>query len=541
MGPILVFGHKNPDTDSVCSAVAYAHLKNLTDAEHVYLAARLGPVPLEAAWAFARFGVETPGEIEHVHTRVRDVMTPDPVTIETHESMLGAGRLMQERGVRALPVVERGVIRGLINQSILAERYIAETDLTGFRELPVRVSELVEVLNGELLAGDPDAVLSGGVLIGAMEPATMRGFIREGDTIIVGDRVRTQPMALEAGVACMVVSGGKRPDDDVLARADEGGAAVVLTSHDTYAAAKLANLCHRVGDLMDTGVPLIGPDMLLAEAAEDLLASPHREAVVVGAQGEAVGIVTRTNLARGQRRQVILVDHNELSQSAAGVENAEILEIVDHHRVGDVQTSGPILFLNLPVGATATIVARRYAEAGVQMPEPMAGLLLAAILSDTVLLKSPTTTDQDREEAKRLAGLLGVDAVEMGLEMFHARSAGEMFSAERALNADLKDYRAGDALIAIGQVETVDAADFMGHAGELRATMEQLREIRGYDLVLLLVTDVVREGSELLAVGRTRLAERALEVSLENGSAWLPGVLSRKKQVASRLMDAVGS
>jgi len=223
------------------------------------------------------------------------------------------------------------------------------------------------------------------------------------------------------------------------------------------------------------------------------------------------------------------------------VEDAAVLEIVDHHRVGDVQTTGPILFLNLPVGATATIVAQRYDELDVAVPEPMAGLLLTAVLSDTVLLKSPTTTDADREVAARLSGILGVDALEFGMEMFRARASGEAFSAERAVMSDLKDYRVSDAAIAIGQVETVDAAEVMGHAAELRAAMESLLQARGYDVVLLMVTDVVREGSEVLAVGRVRLAERGLGVEFADGSAWLPGVLSRKKQVAARLMEAAGA
>lgn len=541
MGPVLVFGHRNPDNDSICSAVAYAHLKNRTDAESVFVPVRLGPVPPETAWVFDRFGVDIPDEIAHVRTRVRDVMTSDVISVSPGENMLVAGRLMREHGVRALPVVDEGVVRGLVNVTILAERYIEETDVADFTELPVSVGQLAHALGGTVLAGEPTAVLRGGVLIGAMEPETMRRYIKSGDTLIVGDRVRTQPMALEAGVACLIVTGGAAPEDGVREAAARTGAAVISSPHDTYATARLVNLSHSVGEIMDTNLLLVSPDMLLSEVAEDLVESPHREAIVVEEDGSLAGMITRTNLARGMRRRVVLLDHNELAQSAPGVEEAAVVEIVDHHRVGDIQTAAPVLFLNMPVGSTATIVAERYRELGIDVPDPMAGLLLSAVLSDTVLLKSPTTTETDREVAKRLAARLELDPVEFGMEMFRARSAYEVFSAERVVGADLKEYRIGDASIAIGQVETVDAAEVLVHRDAIVTAMRAMREARRYDLVLLMVTDVVREGSEIVAEGRTRIAERGLGISLASGSAWMAGVLSRKKQIAARLLEAVGA
>ncbi|MHB1341246.1 MAG: putative manganese-dependent inorganic diphosphatase [Coriobacteriia bacterium] len=540
MGPVLVFGHKNPDNDSICSAVAYAHLKNRTDVDSVYVPARLGPVPPETAWVFARFGAEVPEEISHVYTRVRDVMTEGAVTVSPDATMLEAGRLMREHHVRALPVVEDGTVRGLVNVSILAELYIEETDVRGFRAMPVSVGHIASALGGEVLVGDRSMLLSAGVLIGAMEPGTMATYIGDGDTLIVGDRRRTQPMALEAGVACLVVTGGFRPDPDVLTLAAERGAAIVATPHDTFAAARLVNLSHPVGGLMDTSMLLVEPDALLSEVVEDLVDSPHREAVVVDEDGTLLGMLTRTNLARGLRRRVILLDHNELAQSAPGVDEAYVIEIVDHHRVGDVQTSAPILFLNLPVGSTATIVAERYRELGIEPPEAMAGLLLAAVLTDTVLLKSPTTTQLDRDVVARLAPTAGVDPIEFGMEMFGARSRGRSVSAEEIVRTDLKEYRVGDAVIAIGQVETVDARAILERVGEIRAYMESLKEARAYDLVMLMITDVVREGSEIVAVGRTRLAERGLGIDLSLGTAWLDGVLSRKKQIAARMLEAAG-
>ncbi len=540
MGPVLVFGHRNPDNDSVCSAVAYAHLKNITDAENVYVSVRLGPAPRETQWVFARFGMELPEEIAHVHTRVQDVMTEDVVTVDASQTLLEAGRLMRQHDVLALPVTSDGIARGLVSVNTLAARYIDEIALEGFRANPVELGLLAHVLAGEIVLGEPSTRLEGDVLVGAMEPETMVGYIKPGDALIVGDRVRTQPMALEAGAACLIVTGGSRPADDVLELARSKSAGVLVTGYDTFSAARLVGLSYRVGDLMDTHVLFVEPDALLSEAAEDLLASYHRDAIVTDHEGRAVGILTRTNVARGLRRRVILVDHNEVAQSAPGIEEASVLEVVDHHRVGDIETSAPIPFLNLPVGSTATIVASRYEEFDVPVPHAVAGLLLSAVLTDTVLLKSPTTTDDDRSAAERLAAIVEVDALEFGMEVFRSRSAGEVFSAERVVTSDVKDYRVGDVVCAVAQFETVSLSEVMEHADELLAAMRALRERRGLDLVLLMVTDIVREGSELLAVGKVRPAERALGVSFAGGPVWMEGVLSRKKQVAARLAEAAG-
>lgn len=541
MGPVLVFGHRNPDNDSVCSAVAYAHLKNLTDPDRVYVPVRLGPAPVESAWVFERFGVELPEEIGHVRTRVRDVMTEGVVTITPERPMLEAGRLMREHGIRTLPVVDdTGTLVGIVSQRSLAERYLEEFEIAGFSEMPVKVGRLVRVLDGQLLSGDAEARVSGNVLIGAAEPDTIRERIRPGDVLIVGDRVRTQPIALEAGVAALVLAGGAQPTPEVVELARSRDAALITTPQDAYSSARLVGLAHAVGDLMATDVMRIGPETLLAEAAEDLLGSPHREAVVVDPDDRVIGIVTRTNVARGVRRSVVLVDHNESAQSALGIEETDVLEIVDHHRVGDIQTSGPIMFLNLPVGSTATIVALRYEQLGVAIPTSMAGVLLAALLTDTVILKSPTTTETDREVCRRLADLAGVDWRQFGMDVFRAREAGTQFSPETLLTTDVKEFHAGDVVMAIAQYEAVELTRVLENRTEVLAAMESLRAARGYDLVVLMATDIVREGSEVFAVGKTRLVERGLAVELVDGSVWMPGVLSRKKQMAAPLVVAAG-
>jgi manganese-dependent inorganic pyrophosphatase len=540
MGPILVFGHKNPDNDSIVSAVAYAHLKNLVDAENVYVPVRLGPVPAETAWVFERFGVELPEQVAHVRTQVADVMTPDPVTIDAEEPMLVAGRLMRERGVRGLPVVDSGGrALGLLSERVLAERYLHETEIVGFQQHPVSVELLVRVLDGELLAGDPAATIDGDVLVGASEPTTIASRVHAGDTLIVGDRLRTPPLALESGAACLISTGGSRPDHECVALARELSAALIVTPHRTYSAARLVALAHAVGDLMDTDVLAVRPDTLLSEVAEDLVASAHREAVVTDERGAVIGILTRTDIARGTRRRVVLVDHNEAAHSAPGIEEAAVIEIVDHHRVGDVQSAHPILFLNMPVGATATIVAKRFEDLGVAIPVPIAAILLSAVLTDTVLLKSPTATPDDHRIVSELSRIVGVEPLDFGMEVFRSRASGQTFSAETIVGTDAKEFRVGEMSVLVAQHETVDVAGVLEHEEEIRSVMEAQRTAHGYGAVVLMVTDIVREGSEILATGNVRPIERALGITLESGSAWMPGVLSRKKQIAARLVDAL--
>ncbi len=540
MGQVLVFGHTSPDNDSICSAVAYAHLKNLIDPASVYVPARLGSVPPETAWVLDHFGVEAPVEIAHVRTRVSDVMTTEVLSVGPDDTLATVGVLLSERGVRALPVLRDGRVLGLVTVQALAVRYLENVTASGFAGRPVRIRRLVDALEGRLLAGDPEAELSGGVLIGAMEPDTLAKVVSPGDTVIVGDRKRSQPLAVSAGAACVIVTGGAEPASEVLRLAGERGCAVIATRYDAFAAARLLELAHAVSEIMETDLLIVEPETLLSEASEDLFASPQREAPVVDADGRLVGLLTRTNVARATRRRVILVDHNEIAQSADGVEEASVIEIVDHHRIGDVQTAAPIAFLGMPVGATATIVATRFRDLGVDPPRPVAGLLLSAVLTDTVALKSPTTTDTDREVADWLGHVVKVDPAEFAMDVFRARSTGAAFSAEDVVTRDMKEYRIRDERIAIAQIETVDSGEVLEHREEIAAFMAELARLRGFDTVVLMVTDVVREGSELLVAGRRRQVEKAFGTSFEGGSAWFDGMLSRKKQVAPRLVESAG-
>ncbi|MBQ6454149.1 MAG: putative manganese-dependent inorganic diphosphatase [Coriobacteriales bacterium] len=301
--------------------------------------------------------------------------------------------------------------------------------------------------------------------------------------------------------------------------------------------AGLAAMQTSVDAIVDAGVDTCKPDDLLSEVSKFVLIPPYREAIVLDDDRHCLGIITRGDVARAGKREVILVDHNESSQSAPGIEEAVVREIVDHHRVGDIQTSGPIFFMNLPYGSTATIVAQRYEVCGVPIPKDMAAVMLSAIMTDTLLLRSPTTTPVDRDMASKLAAIVGMDALEFGARVFRSRGGDEHTKTADIIGRDAKEYRFGDHLVVVAQYETSDLQSILARSQEIMEAMEQKVEARNYDTLLLLVTDVVAEGSQFLCAGDKRIVERAFGIDLSQGSVWMPGILSRKKQVAQRLID----
>jgi manganese-dependent inorganic pyrophosphatase len=297
------------------------------------------------------------------------------------------------------------------------------------------------------------------------------------------------------------------------------------------------SLARSVGDYLDTGALTLDPDALLGETMSDILAAPLREAVVLNPDGRCVGIITRTDIARTPRRRVILVDHNEVAQAAAGITEATVLEVVDHHRIGDIQTTAPIQFINLPLGSTATIVTLQFQRHAVEIPPPIAAALLSAVMTDTVLLKSPTTTPTDRDVANFLGNIIGEQALQFGIELFGSREAAGAPTTKDIIGADAKEFEVGDRRVLIAQYETVALAPLLKRQSELLEQMEQTVRERGYDFMLLMITDVVAEGSQFLVAGNLRAVERAFNITLKDGSAWLAGILSRKKQVASRILE----
>ncbi len=453
--PIIVVGHRNPDNDSICSAVAYAHFKNALERKRTpeglepsrtYVPARLGPLPPESAWILKENGIAAPGVLSHVYARVEDVMTPDPISIGYDATIMEAGRLLRQFNIRALVVTnDDGTYRGLVTTRMIAERYISSTDML------------------------------------------------------------------------------------------ENGAASAMA----VAADLIESLEQRVDSITERDVLVLDREALLKEAIEDLMESELREAVVLDDAGFAIGIVTRTDVAARPRRKVILVDHNETTQAAHGIEEAEVVEIIDHHRIADVSTAVPIQFLNLPVGSTATIISMEYRRHDIPIPQGIAAVLLSAIMTDTVILKSPTATIYDREQVDHLASILEVDPTAFGLSVFKCRGGEDDMPVEELVGADSKEFQIGDSLILIAQHETVDLQTVLGREAEIRAYMNSLAEVKGYEFVLLLVTDIMAEGSQFFSEGNSRIVQRVFGVDANAaGGVWMPGILSRKKQVAARILGA---
>ena len=445
--PIIVVGHKNPDNDSIASAIGYAWLKNeLAEAGEVYVPARLGPLPRETAGVLDKWGIERPMVINNLFARVSDVMTPDPLSVSADAKIIEAGRILRKHNIQALVVTnEDGTYRGLISTRMIANRYISATDVL-----------------------------------------------------------------------------------------EEEGASQMAVASDL-----IASLDQSVDAIMEEGILTLDADDRLDEATADLMAQPFREAVVLDDERRPIGIVTRSDIAVHPHRKVILVDHNEISQAAAGIEDAEVIEIIDHHRIADVSTVYPIKFLNMPVGSSATIVTIECQRYGIEPPKPIAAVLLSAVMTDTVVLKSPTTTATDKRIADYLAGILGVDPTAFGMEVFAFRGGDDDMPIDKLVGADSKEFELGEGTVLIAQHETTNLDAVMGRESEMREYMRGLIKARGYICVLLMVTDIIAEGSQFLCEGNRRIVNRAFDIECTGeGGTWMPGVLSRKKQVAARILEA---
>ncbi len=537
---IAVVGHRNPDTDSIASPIAYAWLKCREEPNEHFQAFRLGEINRETRFVLDYFQVPLPPLLPHVRRRVREAMVTRVVTAMADATSYQVGFLMREKGVRSVPLVDghnRPV--GLVTTRSLAELYIHEAGTFSFAVKPPTVAQVVRTLDGELLVGDPETHLTGRPVVAAMTPGLMRKFLRPGDVVIVANRRDAQRTALESGASALIVSGGVRPQPALLENARRGGVVVILSRHSTASTLRLVRLSLPALAMAEIHPLTFSPKEILNEITPDMMQDRHGVALVVDEENHLVGILTRHDLLHPKRRRLILVDHSEPPQAVAGIEEAEILEIIDHHRLGGLETRAPLRVWVKPVGSSSTLVFERYRDIGVTPSRPMAGLMLAAILSDTMLLRSPTTTEEDRMAVDSLAALAQVDAQVFGVEMYRAKTDISGLSAQELVRGDMKPYVLGGQRIAIAQVEVADREQLLARLDEIRQALRALRQQGHYDIALLLVTDVLAEGSTAIAVGNVRLVERALGVDLHKGYAWLPGVLSRKKQVVPVLATAV--
>ena len=540
MSHIYVTGHKNPDTDTIASAIGYAELKNLTDPENNYAPARLGEVNAQTQWALDKSGAKSPKRISHIKLRVKDVMSDDVAVAGKNDPLHNVGLMMAERNISQVPIVEDdGTLIGLITERNLARMYIRESRETStFAESPVSVKSMVEVLRGELLVGE-DRQSTGKLWVISMGVDSMGQSMESGDIVVIGDRKNGQRRAIELGAGVLVVSNGKRPEDGVLQMAEEKGVSVVLSPMDSYVTSRMIQLAVPCWEVMSEDPLTVNPDSFITDITEQVMEVHYRAAIAVDEDNVPIGVVTRTDLLNPEPRKIALVDHAEVGQSVDGVEKAQVVEILDHHHVGDIETNTPIPATFDPVGSTATLLIERYRASDLEPEEPTAKVLLAAILSDTVILNSPTTTERDHEVVQYLEKLLDLDAGEFGMEMFEVSSDVSDLSAEEIIDRDAKEYAtmSGEKM-SISQVETVGTA-VMERKDELMDALEEKLQENNYIFSALMVTDIIEGGTELLCAGDCRLVERAFDARSKDGVIDLPGVMSRKKQVAPRLLAAL--
>jgi manganese-dependent inorganic pyrophosphatase len=537
MPHVYVTGHRNPDTDTIASAIAYAEYKNLVDPENDYASARLGEVNTQTEWALKRSGAESPKLLPHIMLRVKDVMHTDLLTAHKDDPLRNVGLAMSKRNIGQVPIVDDdGSLIGLVTERDLARMYIRESrGASTFADSPVYVGAMVEVLEGELLVGEEDREYSGNLWVISMSVDSMGQSMQPGDVVVMGDRPKGQRRAIELGAGVLVVSNGVRPDDEVLEMAREKGTTVILSPLDSYVTSRLIQLSVPCWEVMSVNPLTVDPDDLTTEITESVMEVHYRAAIAVDHNKVPLGVVSRTDLLNPKPRRVLLVDHAETGQSVKGVEKAQVVEILDHHHVGDIETTTPIPAVFDPVGSTATLIVERFKASGLRPERSTATMLLAAVLSDTVVLNSPTTTDRDREVVRYLEEMLDVDAEAFGMEMFEASSDVSDVSAEEIVNRDAKEYGTTSGKMSVSQVETVGTG-LLERKDDLLDALEDLRAKNGYIFSALMVTDIIEGGTELLCAGDCAPVERAFDERTEDGVIDLPGVMSRKKQVAPKLL-----
>ena len=537
MSHVYVTGHRNPDTDTIASAIGYAELKGRLNPENVYAPARLGEVNAQTRWALKKSGAKEPKLLEHIKLRVKDVMH-DVMTAQRDDPLRNVGLAMAKRNIGQVPIVDdEGAIVGIVTERDLARMYIRESrEASTFAATPVSVGSMVEVLEGELLVGE-DKEISGKLWVISMSVDSMGRQMEPGDIVVIGDRKRGQRRAIELGAGILVVSNGVRPEDEVLKLAEEQGTTVVLSPLDSYVTSRMIQLSVPCREVMSEDPLTLDSEALITDITQSVMDVHYRAAVAVDDDKVPLGIVTRTDLLNSEPRKVLLVDHAERGQSVPGVEQAEIVEILDHHNVGNIETSTPIPATFDPVGSTATLILERYKASGLKPTEPTAKMLLAAVLSDTVIFNSPTTTERDREVVRYLENLLNLDAKGFGMKMFEASSDVSDLSAQEIITCDQKEYGVSGGATSVSQIETVGTG-LLERKSELLDALEELRQKNGYLLAALMVTDIIGQGTELLCTGDCAPVERAFDRQIVDHVVELPGVMSRKKQVAPKLLSA---
>ena len=544
--PIYVIGHRNPDTDSICSAIGYAHLKQAMGVNAI--AARAGKVNKETKFALEYFHVEQPLLIPDLYPRVKDIAMDCKIVVRQHDTLRNLGEILRENDLRSIPVTDsKGFLVGIVSVSDLAKRYFQELGMTNLSDMRVRYRDIIRATDSTVLvSGEEGDTIKGQIRIAAGSVETIHKLVKEYDIVLVGDR-RTQTVlsCIKQGISCLIVTGDGRVPAEALEEAEKRGIFVLSTPYDTYTVARPSsnifkiNQCVPVRRIMHEHPICFKPLDLLSDIKGTMEETNFRNYPVLE-NGRIVGLVSRDRLVVSEPAQVILVDHNERNQAVEGIEEAKIIEIIDHHRFGGISTSEPIYTHAEPVGCTATIVSNMHWQNDIDIPPSIAGLLLSAIISDTVLFKSPTCTPVDKQVAERLADIADVDINEYGLEMLKAGSSVSNMTPMEIVRNDLKEFTIGSYRVIVSQTSVMDTKEIMAKEDELLAAMKSICDSEGFDLSLVMITDILEEATYLLYSGSPRtLIGEAFRKDTSGTHLYLPGVMSRKKQIIPPLSEAV--
>ena len=540
---VVVIGHRNPDTDSICSAIAYAELKNKTS-DLVCEPRRAGKMNQETEFVLKKFGVKPPRMCTDVNPKIRDVDYREMPGIPGSTSLRKAWEIMRDKQIDTLPVTSAdNELEGVITVKDIATANMDVFDTGILAKSQTTYRNILETLGGTMVVGrEDDVCTTGHIRIGTATPEMLENTVEKGDIVILTNRYESQLCAIEKEASLLIICNGSKVGRTIQRIAEEMGVAIMSAPVDTYAAGKLISQCAPISYYMTRSdimkFTLVTP---VADVTRVMAKVRHRYFPILDEDGKYCGMISRRNIINLQKRRIILVDHNEATQAVEGFDQAEILEIIDHHRIGSLETSGPVYFRNQPVGCTATIVTQMYDENGVTIPQKTAGLLLAAILSDTLVFRSPTCTPLDEALAKRLAKIAGVDIDEFASEMFEAGEKLDGKTAEEVFLQDFKVFMCGDIRFGVAQGSYMTRKNLLAAEALLQPYLEEARNKQNVEDIYMLLTDVPKEESVVISDGRyaSEVLSDGFETQpAEDGSFTLPGVVSRKKQFIPALMTA---
>ena len=539
---VWVVGHKNPDTDSICAAISYAYLKNQSGDKKTYVAKRAGAVNEETRYVLERFGVEEPPLVAYAGAQIKDINIRKTAGVSNQISLKRAWELMKKLEVVTLPVTNQfGKLEGVIVTKDIATSYMDVLDNCVLSKARTQYKTIAETIDGEVYAGNEHAhFVRGKVVIATSNPEYMADYIEDDDLVILGDREEAQMQAIRSNASCIIIGGGLEVAEEVKKLAEKRDCVIITTPFDTFSVARLINQSMPIKQYM-TRRELVTFDIddYVDDVKDVMSRVRHRDFPVLGSNGNYVGMISRRNLMNMQKKQIILVDHNEKSQAVDGIGEAEILEIIDHHRLGSLETVSPVYFRNQPLGCTSTIIYQMYQEQRVEIPKEIAGLLLSAIISDTLMFRSPTCTPLDKSVAKRLAEIADVDIEDHAKKMFRAGSDFKNKTTEEIFYQDFKIFHTEDCDFGVAQISAMSGEELEQIGEQLRPFLPQVLGEKRLNMVYVMLTDILEESSKIIFAGEDagKILAHAFKKQEDADGILLDGIISRKKQMIPTLMN----